>query len=237
MSADRPVSPPAKDALTARQIMEMATLAAGGDAWRYAKTLVMSGHATLHQDDGPIHADDYQMQREMPRRLNAAHTGTGRFRITARTNGKIVFEMAFDGHTLYNQSGPLPQKPAEKMMASSFGFSAARFALEDDFRLERQPDDRVEGHACWFVKVIDPGEQETLFAIDQQQHVIRYVGWDSPRGWHHRVYSDFYWVDPPHFRQPGRVRLYYDGVKSADVVWTRAVVDAEIPDHAFRILP
>lgn len=52
----------------------------------------------------------------------------------------------------------------------------------------------------------------------------------STRGWHHRIYSDSEWHEAPRFRQPTRVRLYYDGIKTNDVHWQRFAVDQPIAD-------
>jgi hypothetical protein len=40
-------------------------------------------------------------------------------------------------------------------------------------------------------------------------------------------------VKNPGFRQPGRVRLYYDGVKTADILWKTAEINTKIPDETF----
>jgi hypothetical protein len=225
------------DELSARDIVTRATEAAGGDAWRYAKTLTLSGHARMFSDGAPagLAVDDYRMLRVMPTQLTDANSATGKFRLDARADGKVVFQASYDGEHLYNARGRVPQEEGSNFAASSFGFSAIRFALTEDFGLRRLPDDQVEGRLSYFVEVADPTGGRTLFGIDQSDFSIRLVAWDTPQGWHHRVYSDYYWVDDPGFRQSGRVRLYYDAIKTADIRWTRAEVNAEIPDELFRI--
>jgi hypothetical protein len=224
---------------TAREIVEQATAAAGGDAWRYARTIRLSGHATLHRGGNVagVEATRYEMRRVYPRSLDDANSASGKFRLDAHREDELLFTMSFDGTQMYDRNGPLPPDESTRQAAAAFGFSAIRFALSDDFRLQRLPDDQVEGHACYFVKVVDPSGSDVLFAIDQADASIRLVAWDSPRGWHHRVYSDFYWVDDPGFRQPGRVRLYYDGIKTADIRWTQARVNTPISDDVFVIEP
>jgi len=59
------------------------------------------------------------------------------------------------------------------------------------------------------------------------------VGFATPRGWHERIYSDFYLLEAPRFQQPGRVRLYYDGTLVGDIRWTQAEVDVPIADGTF----
>ena len=72
-----------------------------------------------------------------------------------------------------------------------------------------------------------------IFGIDRESAYVRLAAWDTPRGWHQRIYSDFYWVAEPGFLQPGRVRLYYDGAKSVDIRWTSAAINEELPDDLF----
>jgi len=226
--------------LTVRQIIERATAAAGGDAWRLAETIHLLGNATLYRDGNAAtatHADRYEMFRIYPRSLDSAHAFTGKFRIDAYRDGRLLFQASFDGERAYDQSGPQPAKAAQRFAAESFGFSAIRFALADDFRLTRMADDQVEGNPCYFVRVEDPSGQRTLFGIDQRDFSVRSVAWDTPRGWHERIYSGFYWIEDPGFRQPGRVRLYYAGAKTVDINWTSAAINEPLPDSIFRLDP
>ncbi len=221
---------------SAADIVAFATAAAGGDAWRNARTNVMRGHATLCRDGTPdscVHADDYVMYRDYPRDLTDAHAGTGRFRLDARADGRVLFKASFDGERSYNQDGPLPEDRDRETQESNFGFSAIRFALEDGFSLKRMVDDTVDGHACHFVRVTDPDGGHTLFGIDRDSGAIRYVGWQTPRGWHERLYDDFYVADDSGFVQPGHVRLYYDGLKTGDIRWTEAEIDVALDDALF----
>lgn len=224
---------------SAADIVRMAVDKSGGRAWADATTNRLEGSAVLCRAgaaDRCVVADRYVMYRVYPKDLKSAHTGTGKFRLDAYVSGKVLFQSSFDGTRSYDQNGPVPPEKASNDEANAFGFSAIRFALEEGFRLQRLVDDDVEGHAAYFVKVTDPGNSETVFGIDKQDGSVRYVGWQSPRGWHHRIYSDFYWVDKPRFRQPGRVRLYYSGVKTADILWTKATIDEPIADAVF-VLP
>jgi len=91
----------------------------------------------------------------------------------------------------------------------------------------------VDGYPVWTVRVTDPTGEHTLFWIDQINHAIRKVGFATPRGWHERIYSDFYLLEPQRFQQPGRVRLYYDGALVGDIHWMQAKVDVPIADETF----
>jgi hypothetical protein len=200
----------------------------------------MRGHAVLCRDGRPdacVTADRYEMYRVYPTELRAAHAGSGKFRLDAFSGGKVLFQMAFDGERSYDQHGSVAGPRAQTDEGTGFGFSAIRFALSEGFRIERLTDDEVEGHPCFFVRVTDPSGQTTVFAIDQLDSSIRSAAWLSPRGWHERRYSDFYRVGADGFLQPGRVRHYYEGVKSVDIRWTSAEIGLPIPDATFVLGP
>jgi len=225
----------AGDNPTAREIMERATTAAGGEAWRFAETNLMTGDATLYQGGRAIRADRYEMRRVYPTELPAAHTNTGKFRLDAYQGDTLLFTISFDGERMYSQNGPMPPEEAARLAASSFGFSAVRFALDESFSLQKLADDQVEGRPCWFVRLADPSGGYTLVGVDKENALIRYVGWQTPGGGHHRLYSDHYGL-PSGFVQPGRVRLFYDGEKTTDINWTDAELGVEFADAEFRIV-
>lgn len=227
--------------LTGRQIVERVHAAAGGKAWLEAGTNVMRGEATLCRDGNParcVHADRYVMYRVYPTELKeGAHAGSGKFRLDAHAGDRLIFQVAFDGERSYDQDGPVPPERASSDEASAFGFSAIRFALQPGFEVERLTDDQVEGRPCYFVRVTDPTGTRTVFGIDQSSYAVRSAGWQTPKGFHQRLYSDFYTVGDGRFVQPGRVRHYYDGVKSADIHWTSAEIGEPIPDAMFVLGP
>lgn len=232
-----PVAPPPADA-SAADIIRFAIASAGGDAWLHARTNVMVGRAELCRAGSHrcVEADRYVMHRVYPKDVAAAHAGTGKFRLDALAGGKPIFRYAYDGTRSYDQHGPLNEASAATEEASGFGFSAIRFALAPGYRTERLPDDDIEGRPSFMVRVVDPSGNFTLFGIDRKDGSIRYAGWKSPRGWHDRRYSEFYWIDEPGFLQPGRVRLYYDGLKTVDIRWTSASINEPIHDGVF-VLP
>lgn len=231
---------PASDALTAQEIVSRVHAAAGGEAWLAAGTNVMRGHATLCRDGNPqrcVTADRYEMYRVYPTQLSGAHAGSGKFRLDAFVGEKALFQVAFDGERSYDQNGPVPPERAANDEASGFGFSAIRFALRPGFSLERLADDQVEGQPCHLVRVTDPSGTRTLFSVDSTSWQVRRAAWQTPKGWHERVYSDFYLIPGTQFVQPGRVRHYYDGVKSVDIRWTSAEIGVPIPDERFVLGP
>ena len=231
-----PVAAGEQPVLSGRDIVARAHAAAGGEAWLHAGSNVMRGHATLCRGgrrEACVHADRYEMYRVYPTELAKAHAGSGKFRLDAFDGERVLFQVAFDGERSYDQDGVVPGPRAQTDEGTGFGFSAIRFALEEGFTVERLVDDQVEGRPCFFVRVTDPSGQTTLFGIDQQDYSIRSAAWQSPRGWHQRLYSEFYRVGDGGFLQPGRVRHYYDGVKSVDIHWTSAELGSDIPDETF----
>jgi hypothetical protein len=209
-------------------------------------------------------ADHYEMWREYPAWNATAHKPSGKVRITARAAEKVLFEVAFDGVNTYSQNGLVAGAAASKEWAEAFGFGIIRFALDKGFTHTRLADDLVDGKLCFVLKIHDPaaspppsterdarnqasvltasmpasdaGMGQTIFWIDQQSFEIRKVGFDTPKGWHERVYSDFFrlangWL------QPGRVRLSYRGALTNDVRWTSAQVNTPIAPERFVIVP
>lgn len=221
---------------SAEEIIEFAARTAGGDAWRFAETNVMRGHATLCRDGDPaacVHADDYVMYRLYPTEITEVHSGTGKFRLDALVGGEVLFRNSFDGVHSWTHRGRVPEAQARESQESNFGFSAIRFARREGFPVERLVDDTIEGLACYTVRVHDPSGGSTLFWIEQETGLIRSVAWPTPRGFHQRIYTEFYWIEDPGFMQPGRVRLYYDGVKVNDIYWTEASINVPLADELF----
>lgn len=228
----------ATERLSPALIVAQAHRAAGGEAWLKAGTNVMRGHATLCRDGkvgACMEATRYEMYRVYPVELAKAHAGSGKFRLDAYAGDRLLFQTAFDGERSYDQKGPVAGERAASDEGAGFGFSAIRFALEEGFTLEALMDDQVEGHPSYFIRVTDPAGQTTVFGIDQKDFSIRSAAWQTTRGWHRRIYSDFYRVGE--FLQPGRVRHYYDGVKSVDIRWTSAEIGTPIPDDMFVLGP
>ncbi|MCC5866559.1 MAG: hypothetical protein JJU31_15665 [Wenzhouxiangella sp.] len=228
----------AENGRSAEEIIAFATESAGGDRWRLARTNIMRGHATLCRDGqvaACVHADSYQMWRQYPEDMSDPHAGTGMFRLDAHIGERILFQTSFDGEHSWTHEGRVPAEQASVDQQSNFGFSAIRFAGREGFPVERLIDDMIDGHSSYTVRVHDPAGGSTLFWIDQDSGMVRAAAWPTPRGFHQRVYSEHYLVDPPGFKQPGRVRLYYDGVMTADVYWTEATIDEPIDPAWFRL--
>jgi len=227
----------ADDDPSAREIVERAHAAAGGEAWRRPATLHLVGRAVLYRDGVAAHrtvADHYEMWRVFPQWNDAAHGASGKVRFDVRSAGRTLMQIAFDGEVSWNQDGVIPGGEASREWSEAFGFGIIRFALDEGFQLTRMADDQVEGHPAWVVSVRDPVGTDTLFFIDQASHAIRKIGFDTPRGWHERIYDGFAWHENPRFQQPTRVKLYYRGVLTNDITWEHYRVDGAIDEAVFR---
>jgi len=234
-----PVAAAGDETPSAEEIIAAAYEANGGDTWRRPQTLYLEGYGIFWPDGteaSRVVADRYRMWREYAPESADAHLANGKVRIDSYVGGETMFQIAFDGETAYNADGPIPGGAASPQWKNSFGFGIIRYALDDGFTLERLPDDTVEGHAAWFVRVTDPAGSETIFGIDKDDYAVRMVGFDTPKGWHRRHYSDFVTGDDTGWRQPRLVRLYYDGVKQNEIHWQVFRVNQPVADEVF-VLP
>lgn len=225
--------------LTAAEIVRRAHEAAGGMDWMRPRSLTLMGRGSFWPqgtEAGRIEVPDYRMWRVYPAVSTEAHAANGWVRIDAKlADGSTYFQAAYDGETSYNQNGPIPGAQASREWSENFGFGIIRFALEEGFTLDRLPDDSAEGRTMHIVGVNDPQGGKTLFGIAADDYAIVWLGFETPRGWHERRYSDFYRNPGVSFTQPGRVRLYYDGVKQNEIVWTAYSLNEDLPRSLFQI--
>ncbi|MFT3754362.1 MAG: hypothetical protein QM769_00195 [Pseudoxanthomonas sp.] len=227
--------------LSAEEIVRLAHAASGGQGWKRPQTLHLTGSAVSYGDGTAASRKQiahYEMWRVFPAWNQAAHGANGKFRLDARNGDAVAFQISYDGKDTWDEKGKVEQAEASREWSENFGFGIIRFALDEGFKLTRMADDQVEGRAAWTIRVADPAGGNTLFWIDQMDHSVRKVGFATTRGWHERIYSDFYMVDSAQgggrrFQQPGRVRLYYGGALVSDIRWTRAEVDAPIAHDVF----
>lgn len=226
-----------KSEMTPLAIVEKAVEEAGGDAWAKPKTLLLRGEAVFYwqgEKKEELRVDNYKMWRVFPTENKAAHQANGRVRFDAFRGDQLYFQISFDGRESYAKFSPEAEHTRESSRwENNFGFGILRFARDPGFALTRMADDQVEGHDCYFIRVIDPKQQITDFGIDKKDYAIRYVGFKTPRGFHHRIYSEFRWHQNPRFRQPCRVRLYYDGVKWTDIHWKEFEINKPIAEDVF----
>ncbi len=219
-----------------RAVVERAVAAAGGEAWLNPGTLILTGNADFYASGSakPVrHIDDYRMWRMMDPNRSAAQAAHGKVRITAKVGGKVLFDVGFDGETTWNERGIVPKAEADAFWASNFGFGIIRQALKDGFTIEAAPERSLDGHALDMVRIVDPGGQATLFGFDRESHFIRYMGFNTPKGWHERHYDDFIALTVPRWVQAREVTLFYNGVRQNTVHWREVRVGDAIDPAVF----
>ncbi|MEM1411108.1 MAG: hypothetical protein AAGH19_02035 [Pseudomonadota bacterium] len=207
--------------LAGAEIIRRAHEAAGGDAFVRPGSLFLSGYNIIRSPDGQERLwDRYAMWRVFGDEKLDAHAANGMVRIEAWSDDALAMLVAFDGESTWNQDGRMADQSANAMWSANFGFGAIRNALDEGWTQSRRPDDLIDGQAAYFVELMDPSGGKTLFGIRQSDFAILYVGFDTPRGWHERRYSHFFAVPGSEWVQAGRVRLFYNGVKANEAVWT-----------------
>lgn len=223
---------------TPRAVIERAVEAHGGDLWLEPETLTLSGTATFYDHDtGAVRvvAEDYRMWREMDPDRTAAHGASGKVRIIAKSGERTIFEVGYDGETTWTERGIMPREQADAYWATNFGFGIVRQALGEGFTLSFAPPRNVRGRATKLVRITDPQGAETLFGFDKESGFITYLAFDTPRGFHERLYADFVKLDNG-WVQARSVTLLYDGIMSNTVLWTQTAVGETI-DPALFIPP
>lgn len=222
--------------VSAAQIVDRAHKAAGGATWTRPKSLAMEGYAVFYKDGAVSRHETHKMWRVYDAAKTNAHKADGKVRITSMRDGAAIINLSYDGTATYTLAGPQPKSESDKRWASNFGFGVIRHALDDGYSLKRLPDDLIDGKSAYVINVIDPAGGETLFGIAQENAAIVKVGFDTERGWHERIYSNFYSNPGEKWVQPGRVRLYYNGIKANEVIWERYAINEDLPECLF-VLP
>lgn len=219
--------------LTAREIMEKVYEKSGGDFWKRPKSLSLFGHAVFYKDGESVIHERHNMWRVFEQKKNEAHVANGKVRIESFRDSVPVFIVSFDGENTYDLNGKQEKSEADKRWASNFGFGVIRHALDDGYTVEKIKETSVHGQACYGIKVIDKSGGETEFAIAKSDFKIRKVAFDTPRGWHERIYSEYFEKSEFNWLQSGKVELSYQGVKSNDVFWTDFTVNEKLDDQLF----
>lgn len=225
----------AQPELSAQDILAAAYEASGGNSWLRPKTLSMTGYGVFYRNGEATIYDDYRMHRVYARDKDDAHAADGKVRIEAKKQGEQVFVITFDGKKTYNAAGPVEDQSANAQWASNFGFGAIRHGLDEGWTQKRLPDDLVDGKPAFLIELTDPAGGMTRFGVDQKTKHVLYVGFETARGWHERRYSNFFTKSDVDWVQPGRVRLFYDGVKQNEVIWSDFEIDKTLADELFVI--
>ena len=234
--ADMPTAIQGLPATSAGDILARAHKAAGGENWTRPGTLFLEGYNIIRTPDGgEILWDRYAMWRVFADEKADSRAASGKVRIEAWSGGELALLLSFDGTTTYDENGPMADQSANAMWGANFGFGAIRNALDEGWTQERGPDRLIDGAPAHMVALTDPSGGKTLFGIRQSDFRIVYVGFDTPRGWHERYYSHFFTKPGVDWVQPGRVRLFYDGVKANEAIWTDFRIGAALPGEVFFV--
>jgi len=178
-------------------------------------------------------SDNYRMWREMDPDRVTAHGASGKVRIIAKDGERLIFEVGYDGETTWTERGIMPKAQADAYWASNFGFGIVRRALSEGFTLSSAPSRDIRGRATALVRITDPQGAETLFGFDTESGFISYLAFDTPRGFHERLYRDFVKLDNG-WVQARSVTLLYDGVMSNTVFWQDVVVGEALEPDIFE---
>ena len=217
------------------EIVRRAHAAAGGPGWVRPKTLYLKGEAVFYTMEGVKRCESYEMWRVYPDMTSAAHAANGRVRIQYSCGGKLDTLLTFDGQSSYTMKGKMPASDGDKQWAENFGFGVIRYALDDGFKVGRLPDDVIDGRPAFIVRVTDPTGGKTVFGISQDNYQVLKVAFATPRGWHERIYSDFFTRPGVSWSQPSRIRLFYDGVKQNELFWKEFETGKSYPEELFRV--
>lgn len=220
--------------LTPLEIAKKTIEASGGETWRRPKTLQLSGTATLFWNGQTYRMTTYKMWRVFPDENNSAHTANGKVRFDAFEGDKIFFRLAFDGvNSTQILSDAAKQNEESLKLGNNFGFSIFRFIENPDFLLARLPDDKIDGHPCYFIKITDAKKSDTIFGVDKKTFFIRYAAFQTPISLQQRFYDDFKRVKGVKFIQPRSLRIFNGGVKTTEVFWKNYKVNEPIADEVF----
>lgn len=224
---------PAANKLSATQVIQKAHEKAGGAFWQKPKSLSMKGYGIFYKDGKAVKHETHNMWREFEQNKAAAHVANGKVRIESFRDSLPVFILTYDGKNTYDLGGKQEKSAADNRWASNFGYGAIRHALDDGYSLQLVEDDTVLTKPTYTVKVIDRNKGETFFGIDKKDFKIVKVAFQTPRGWHHREYSDFFSKEEYSWLQAGRVALFYDGKISNEIFWQDFEVNETLAHSLF----
>lgn len=219
--------------LTAKEIMQRAHKKAGGSFWQKPKSLTLKGHAVFYKDSLISKHEIHNMWRIFNNTKEDAHIANGKVRIESFKNKTPVFIVTFDGKNTYDLNGKQNESNGDIRWASSFGYGAIRHAFDDGYKLQLMTEDTIKNKIAYTIKVIDINKGETFFGIDKENFTIVKVAFQTPRGWHHREYSEFFSKDKYSWLQSGRVELFYNDILSNEVYWDDFEVNEILSDNLF----
>jgi len=221
--------------LSASEIMAKAHVNAGGKFWSQPKSLVLKGHGIFYQGQDTFLHETHNMYRIYEATKKEAHSANGKVRIESFRNGDPIILLSFDGQNTYDQNGKQAQSDADKRWASNFGYGVIRHAFDENYSLSLLGIDTIKGNTTFTIEITDPNQGKTIFDITQESFDIVKVAFDTPRGYHHRLYSKFFKKEKYNWNQAGLVELYYNDVKTTEILWEDFEVNVDLNDGLFLI--
>lgn len=219
--------------ITAEEVMLKAHEKAGGDFWRNPKSLTLKGHANFYQGDDTLHNEIHNMWRVYATKKEDAHVANGKVKIESIRDGEPKILLSYDGNNTYDLNGKKEKSAADNMWSSAFGYGAIRHVFDEGYAISISGEDMIKNQNTVTVKVTDPNKGETFFDITLGDFKIVKVAFDTPRGWHHRLYSNFFEKEKYTWLQSGLVELFYNDIKTNEVIWEDFEVNEILPDSLF----
>jgi len=219
--------------ITAEELLQKAHAKAGGDFWKNPKSLTLKGHANFFQGDDTLHNEIHNMWRVYATKKEDAHVANGKVKIESIRNGEPKILLSYDGYNTYDLDGKKEKSAADNMWSSAFGYGAIRHVFDEGYSVSTSGEDMVKNQNTVTVKVVDPNKGETFFDITLGDFKIVKVAFDTPRGWHHRLYSNFFEKEEYTWLQSGLVELFYNDIKTNEVIWEDFEVNESLPDSLF----
>jgi len=221
--------------LTADGIMAKAYEKAGGQFWQKPLSLSLFGNGIFYFEKDTFIHESHAMYRVYESTKEDSHAANGKVRIESYRNGVPIILLTFDGEHTYDLNGRQDKSEADSRWASNFGYGAIRHVFDEGYSLELHGEDVIHGKPTHTIKLIDPNGGESFFDIRKLSYEIVKVGFDTPRGWHFRLYSQFFQKPEYSWNQAGKVELYYNDKKSNEIYWTDFAVNEKLSDELFVI--
>ncbi|MEM9686004.1 MAG: hypothetical protein AAF934_03680 [Bacteroidota bacterium] len=223
--------------LTVKHIIQKTIAAHGGAVWKHPETLQLNGSAVMYPENGTeIILDTYAMWRVFPKTNTHARKANGKVALLAMSGAEVFFDLRFDG----SASRFLLSDQAKKFQdhfkwTNNFGFGIIRFALDRNLECTLTDSYHFGTVPCHYIVIKDASGQETIFGIRKEDFRILYMGFDTPLGFHLRVYGHFKSYPETAFLMPLSLCIYYDNVRWFDVRWHDFVLNRSIAPKVFEI--
>ncbi|MCX8019047.1 MAG: hypothetical protein N2747_00970 [Chitinophagaceae bacterium] len=213
----------------------------GGQVWLRPESLILKGYAYwsphgIKDRDSAFLLKPYYMYRIFPDTSHAAHGPNGKIRFDAYRSEEVFLRLIYDGKQTQQHLHALATKYKDYFSwSNNFGFGIIRFCLDEGFNLKLLQEDDLDGHHCYVLYIRDPSGMKTWFWVDKKKYFIRGMGFNTPLGWHLRIYSNYKKDKKSGFVQPKRVRIYFEGIKWIDIYWNEFDVNRKLDDNLFLI--